>query len=169
MACKEVEVRTLMSWVSHVISSEQEPELDAPNPSLAVKGALGWDSQGLTPQIPVPGLTLGLLCCRMSSGGGFKEFGCPVLAVPSPHLDGAALCVTSTGDPAAKHKSCGSPSPTALPLWGADPGNILLSMQAAILHLLPFVSNTWNLKSVALDSSSPLLNGFKNLFLNAQL
>lgn len=95
MLCEEVEVRTLMSWVSHVISSEQEPELDAPNPSLAVKRVLGSDSQGLTPQICVPGITL--LGCRMSSGCGFKEFGCPVLAVPSPHLDGGALCVTSTG------------------------------------------------------------------------
>lgn len=35
MLCKEVGVRRLMSWGFGVISSEQEPELDAPDLFLA--------------------------------------------------------------------------------------------------------------------------------------
>lgn len=41
MLYKEVGVRRLMSWGFGVISSEQEPELDAPNLVLAVQRTLG--------------------------------------------------------------------------------------------------------------------------------
>lgn len=124
-----------MSWVSRVINSEQEPELDAPNLSSGSEE----NSEMRQPRFDTMNS-----CPRGHPGAALLQdelrvwiYGVWVPCVGCPHhlaVDGrwlclcGALCVTSRGDTSEQpFSSCAFPSPTALPapFCGADPENIL--------------------------------------------